>query len=76
MGLDFVHSDSFWAEIVAWERLLGRDRPVVSVPAVYNFLNIRKMIVQGQQGSDTISNHWDAQRFPYGPSGNDGPFEI
>ena len=76
MGPDIVHGDCIWVEIVVWERLLGHDRPVVSVPAVYNFLNIRKMIVQGQQGSDTISNRWDAPRFPYGPSGDDGPFEI
>ena len=63
MGLDIVHGDCIWVEIVAWERLLGHDRPVVSVPAVYNFLNIRKMIVQGQQSSDTISNRWDAPNF-------------
>ena len=42
MGLDIVHGDCIWVEIVAWERLLGHDRPVVSVPAVYKFLNIRK----------------------------------
>ena len=42
MGLDIVHGDCIWVEIVVWERLLGHNRPVVSVPAVYNFLNIRK----------------------------------
>ena len=76
MGLDFVHSDSFWAEIVAWERLLGRDRPVVSVPAAYNFLKVGKIISPGQQGRNTISNRRDAPRFPYGKSSDDGPSEI
>ena len=63
MGFDIMHGDCIRVEIIIWERLLGHDRPVVSVPAVYNFLNIRKMIVQGQQGSDTISNRWDAPNF-------------
>ena len=36
--LDFVHGDASQAEIVAWERLLGHGRPVLSVPAPYNFL--------------------------------------